>query len=82
MTNFWHRYFGGHFTLGPLTVYGANAMDWAVNVKSRWGYICFTLPTLRRFVKVAGTFIYPLMVLLGLPLSILVLIEMKGSCQG
>lgn len=40
----------GHINIGPITIYGNNAMDWAVNVRTKkWGYICFTLPTLRRF---------------------------------
>jgi hypothetical protein len=42
---FWERYFGGHFNLGPFTIYGENAMHWAINIKTkRWGYICFRLP--------------------------------------
>ena len=36
--------FTGHFNIGPITVYGANAMHYAVNIKSRWGWICFRLP--------------------------------------
>lgn len=39
------RYLGGHFCVGPFTVYGANAMHWAVNIYTRrWGYVCFRLP--------------------------------------
>lgn len=35
----------GHVNLGPVTLYGANAMHWAVNVwTERWGYVCFRLP--------------------------------------
>lgn len=36
--------FRGHVNFGPVTLYGRNAMHWAVNIKSRWGYICFRLP--------------------------------------
>lgn len=39
------RLFGGHLNLGPITVYGRNAMHWGVNVwTKRWGYVCFRLP--------------------------------------
>jgi hypothetical protein len=39
------KHFGGHFTLGRLTVYGWNAMHVAVNYRTRrWGYICFHPP--------------------------------------
>lgn len=37
----------GHVTVGPVTIYGLNAMHVAVNIKTkRWGYICFH-PSLR-----------------------------------
>lgn len=44
--NFWERYFGGHLNIGKrITVYGENAMHWAVNIHTkRWGYVCFRLP--------------------------------------
>jgi hypothetical protein len=46
---FWERYFGGHVNIGPVTIFGENAMHWAVNIKTtRWGYVCFRLP-LRSF---------------------------------
>lgn len=35
---------GGHINLGPITIYGANAMHFAVNISTRWGYVCFRLP--------------------------------------
>lgn len=34
----------GHVSLGPVTIYGANAMHWAVNVRTRWGWVCWRLP--------------------------------------
>lgn len=41
----WENFMGGHISIGPITIYGENAMHWAVNVKTkRWGYICFRLP--------------------------------------
>lgn len=43
------RCIGGHFRIGPITVYGRNAMHFAVNIKTRrWGYLCFQ-PTVRCF---------------------------------
>jgi hypothetical protein len=39
------RWLGGHLTIGPVTVYGRNAMHFAVNIRSRWGWICFKPPT-------------------------------------
>ncbi len=48
MSKFWdlvERKLSGHLSIGPVTVYGANAMHWAVNVSThRWGYVCFRLP--------------------------------------
>ena len=43
--SFAENYLGGHISVGRVTVYGANAMHWAVNIRTkRWGYICFRLP--------------------------------------
>ena len=33
--------FTGHISLGPLTIYGDNAMHWAWQLKTPWGYLCF-----------------------------------------
>ena len=42
---FWRNVFGGHMNIGPITIFGENAMRWAVNIKTkRWGYVCFRLP--------------------------------------
>jgi hypothetical protein len=31
--------------IGPITAYGANAMHWGINIRTRrWGYVCFRLP--------------------------------------
>ncbi len=39
------NWLGGHVTLGPVTIYGANAMHWGVIVlTSHRGYFCFRLP--------------------------------------
>ena len=42
------RLFRGHVRLGPMVVYGANAMHWAINVRWRGTYWCFH-PTTRTF---------------------------------
>lgn len=46
MTKWWWEFLGKRFTehvrIGPLTIYGANAMHFAVNLYVyRAGYICF-----------------------------------------
>ena len=42
---FFVKYFQGWVNLGSLTIYGENAMHWAVRYKTkRWGQICFRLP--------------------------------------
>lgn len=39
------RFLRGHVSIGRLTIYGRNAMHWAVNYYSRKGdIICFRLP--------------------------------------
>lgn len=39
------RFFGGHINFGPVTIYGRNAMHFAVNIRTRrWGFVCFRLP--------------------------------------
>ena len=48
MRGFFEKHFGGYFIIGPITVYGWNAMHVAVNIKTRWGYVCFH-PTWRVF---------------------------------
>ena len=42
------RVFTGSFRAGPVVVYGANAMHWALNVKTPWGLFCVH-PTTRTF---------------------------------
>jgi hypothetical protein len=47
----WENFMGGHISIGPVTIFGANAMRWSVNIRTRrWGYICFTLPVLARYI--------------------------------
>lgn len=42
------RWFTGHISLGPVTIYGANAMHWEINIRTRWGFVCLH-PTTRTF---------------------------------
>ncbi len=48
--SFCENFLGGHIDIFNITIYGCNAMHWAVNISTRWGYICFRLP-LRCFGK-------------------------------
>lgn len=34
------RLFTGHVRVGPVVIYGANAMHYAINIRTREGYIC------------------------------------------
>lgn len=47
--SFWKNYFGGHISFFGVTIFGRNAMNWACNISTRWGYLCFTLPAIARF---------------------------------
>lgn len=51
------RWFTGHVNFGPLTIYGANAMHWALNLKTWWGYLC-AHPTTRTFGARWGWYLY------------------------
>ena len=43
--SFAENFLGGHMTIGPVTIFGENAMHLAINIKTnRFGYICFRLP--------------------------------------
>ena len=42
------RLFRGHASIGPITLYGANAMHWAINVWMLGHYWCFH-PTTHTF---------------------------------
>jgi hypothetical protein len=49
--SWWENFTGGHISFWGITIYGSNAMRWAVNIRTkRWGYICFTLPAKARFI--------------------------------
>ncbi len=56
--SWWENFMGGHISIGPLTIFGENAMHWAINFHTkRWGVVCLTLP-LRCFGKYWGCHIY------------------------
>ena len=31
----------GHIRIGPIVIYGSNAMHWATNIHTPWGILCF-----------------------------------------
>lgn len=42
--SFAENFLGGHVTLGPVTVFGENAMHWAVVIDMGKDYLSFRLP--------------------------------------
>lgn len=46
--SWFERHLGGHVSIGPVVIYGWNAMHVAINVNTRWGWVCFH-PTMRIF---------------------------------
>lgn len=43
--SFSENFLGGHVSFLNTTIYGENAMKWAVNIRTkRWGVVCFRLP--------------------------------------
>lgn len=51
------RRLGGHVNIGPLTIYGFNAMHFAFNLKTRWGYLCFH-PTIQIYGRIWLWYLY------------------------
>jgi len=47
-----------HLTIGRVTIYGENAMNWVVNIRIKKGLLCFTLPTYRRIIGKDNWHIY------------------------
>lgn len=55
----WEEFMGGHITLWNVTIFGSNAMFWTVQISTKkWGYICFTLPTLSKHRRKRGYYFY------------------------
>jgi len=42
--SWWENFMGGHIDIGPITIYGENAMQWAVNWHMFKTVVCFRLP--------------------------------------
>ena len=43
--SFAENFLGGRRNIDKITIYGENAMHWAVNMRTRrWGWVCFRLP--------------------------------------
>ena len=55
--NWFDKNMNGLCNMGPITIYGQNAMHWAVNIKIPKCYICFRLP-LRCFGKWWPLYLY------------------------
>jgi len=56
--SWWENYFGGHVNIGRVTIFGENAMHWAVQIYTKkYGVIVFTLP-LRTLGRYWGCHIY------------------------
>lgn len=48
--SFWESFFSGFISIGNVIIFGANAMNWTVQISTKkYGYICFTLPVLARW---------------------------------
>lgn len=42
--SWFENFMGGHINIFNITIYGENAMHWAVNIRFKNGYLCFRLP--------------------------------------
>lgn len=49
--SWFENFMGGHINIGKhITIYGDNAMLWTLHIHTkRWGYICITLPSIKRY---------------------------------
>lgn len=58
--SWFENFMGGHLNIGKyITIYGANAMCWAVNIYTKkYGYICFSLPSIDRWKRKWGMYFY------------------------
>ncbi len=58
--SWWENFMGGHLNIGnKITIFGSNAMCWVVNIRTKkYGYICFTLPSISEFRKRTGYHLY------------------------
>lgn len=42
--SFVENFLSGHIRVGPVVIFGENAMHWAVNITIGHGFLCFRLP--------------------------------------
>lgn len=42
--SFAENFLSGHVNIGPVTIFGENAMHWSVNIIIKHKYLCFRLP--------------------------------------
>ena len=42
--SWYENFMSGHLSLGRITIYGENAMHWAVNIRVKNTVVCFRLP--------------------------------------
>jgi hypothetical protein len=50
--SWWENFMGGHISFGPITIFGANAMNWVMEIRiKKYGVLCFTLPVIARWRK-------------------------------
>ena len=57
--NWFENFMGGHIHFWNITIFGANAMCWAVEIRTkRFGYVCFSLPSIRRKKEKRGSYFY------------------------
>ena len=47
--SWWENHMGGHISFFGITIFGANAMCWTVQISTKLGYFCFTLPVIGRY---------------------------------
>ncbi len=38
------NFLSGYIIIGPVAIYGENAMHWSVEITTKSGYLCFRLP--------------------------------------
>jgi hypothetical protein len=55
--SWWENFMGGHISIGRVTIYGENAMHWAVEIKLKNTFMCFRLP-FRCFGKWWAMYLY------------------------
>ena len=55
--SWWENFMSGHISIGRVTIYGENAMHWAVNIRLKRTWMCFRLP-FRCFGKWMPLYLY------------------------